>query len=190
VIQQWGLDREGVLDLPEHAFASVAADKALYKQRVLEWVSPALRLPATWDELDAMSREARRPGRRRVLMTIADESQRPGFPVVRPIDIRRARGEIPFTVYHFLVVGTVEDIRLAPPGAFGATGASVVGIAQLDDSPLADAAWRGIQRGLLPAVSGTFAEDADDSTRYVLLEVGLAVEGACPGARVLEAYTA
>jgi hypothetical protein len=176
-----------LLDLPDRAYAAIGATREEYRERTLAWCHHALKLPASWDGIAALGRLSR-PGRRHVRLLVADESRRPEIDVrYHPARVRPFPWGVALTIYHAIIVGWVTELQVAY-GVHGGEGYCLVAVARVDEGPLGDAAWDAMQRRLLPAVSGTFVEDEHDPTRHVLLEVGVAVEGACPGARVLEAW--
>jgi hypothetical protein len=171
-----------LLDLPESAYQNIGATKGEYLSRVLDFCHDVLKLPHSWEAIATLGHE-RQPGCRAIAFVLADESRRSGVAwTASPVRVRASAQGVLLAIYHRVVVGTVTELRLLPPGAIpGTIGYTVVGRATIDDGPLGHAAWRGIVAGVLPAVSGTFDKDTDE-----LLEVGLCFEGACPSATVLD----
>ncbi|MEP6890612.1 MAG: hypothetical protein ABI955_07960 [Nitrospirota bacterium] len=72
-------------------------------------------------------------------------------------------------------------------------GDCVVGQAELYDSPLADIAWRGLERKIFSHVCAVVSQTPEDPFGTGdLVEIALVSEpeAACPGARVLKTWEA
>jgi hypothetical protein len=72
-------------------------------------------------------------------------------------------------------------------------GDCVGGIAELYDTPLADIAWRGLERNIFShmcAVLNQKPEDPDGAGDLVEIALVSEAEAACPGARVLKTWEA
>lgn len=167
---------------------------------VRDWLAE-LDLPKDWAKLEAMA-QPRGMSTRRLRFILVDESltTMPRVPRFKPQQWVFFPGEsYRFTLAHLgFVIGSVDTIWRAKPGELEpgtVEGAAILAEALLYQSPLADAAWRGIQLGIfghacgvvhmwrapLPDGSGEFAKDE-------LLEVALIDRPGCQNAKILRTW--
>jgi hypothetical protein len=166
----------------------------------------ALGLPASYAALEPLA-VADGWSERRIRFVVADEGPHrlPHRGPFRPEEWVYDLDRMPLTFAHVpLVIGEVEEIRIGlareAPFAVRQFG---IGTARLYHSPLADAAWQGIVRGIFAHTSPALIERTASADRPDLLaeeidiirrrptwielqEIGLAPEPIIQNARILE----
>ncbi len=167
---------------------------------VRDWLAE-LELPKDWAKLETLAQPQRGMSTRRLRFILADESLTimPGIQRFKPKQWVFFPGEsYCFTLAHLgFVIGTVDSIWRAKPEELEQNtveGAAILAEATLYDSPLADAAWRGIQLGIFGHACGVVRmwraplPDGGEFAKDELLEVALTDRPGCPNARIIRTW--
>jgi hypothetical protein len=87
-------------------------------------------------------------------------------------------------------IGIVHWMQLCEPGHVeGVEGAYIMALAELYSSPLADAAWRGIQEQIFQHVCAVVLRpSAEPAGTGEVIEVALTDRPGCPGAKILKTW--
>jgi hypothetical protein len=177
--------------IPGVSFGLVDAVIHIEGQPLRDWFAE-LEIPKHWETIETMAKP-RSYSWRKVRFVIGDESPThfPGHWRQRPQDWTYTLNGQPLTLSHFpFIIGVVQKVwRGSPQEAPDAEGVCVVGEALLYDSPLADAAWRGIERGIFGAVSPILIRPlADPPGAGYVYAIGLTDQPVCPGAKILKTW--
>ncbi len=161
---------------------------------VRNWLSE-LDLPLDWDALEILARP-RGLSPRYFRCVVSDESLMRGFPVPwrnRLGEWKVRLGGQPLTLAHLgYAIGVMELLWFGRPGeAEPVEGLFLMGQARLYESPLADAAWRGIQQGIFGAVCAVVVRPIEielGGGELVEVALGELDQVGCVNARILEAW--
>lgn len=158
---------------------------------IRDWLAE-LDIPKDWDKIEAMARP-RGFGWRRLTFIIADESPLhfPGQPRLRPGTWTfRESGQMLILAHLQFAVGVLQRVWLAQPGEVtDVEGQAILGEAALYNSPLAEATWLGIQRGIFTGVSPIVIRNLTDPFGGgELLEVGIGDNHIGPKAKLLRTW--